>query len=753
MLRSPESDSAINHVHSESVSGSSLQLNHSNSTAYGKYIITGMSCAACATRIEKVVSRIPGISNVRVNLSAERAHIRYNHSQISEEKIIQTIQRAGYQAYPDTPEQVKLQEKVAEQAYQTLWNRWFIAMVLTSCLMIDMYFTMNLHRIFLPVWCQWIMSCAVQWLIGWRFYRGAIRALRSKTANMDVLVAFASGIAFLESSILAFIGYGMVSFDGAAMVIVMVTLGKLLEMRAKHRVNNLLSEKTSAQNTVIAHLYENQNLLHDIPAELLVPGQSIQVYNQEQVPTDVVLVKGRAFIDESFLTGEAHPIDKQPGEFIYGGSYNLSDSWIGRVVRTSDDTVHAHMRHLMDEAQMDRTNSRQWIDQIILWFVPIVFLISLVSFVFHIWTGHLIQAITNAIAVLVAACPCALGLATPTALSVGMHLGLRRGICLRNEDRLRQLSKVNTLIFDKTGTLTTGRLEIVHLQTRADISLETLLRLAASVENGVDHPVARAILQFADTHQITPILSDHPAISYPHGVSKKIETHSVFIGRMTHLESTKETKQFLDQSGFGELRGIDVFRDNEWIGTMWFADEIRPEAKEVIQTLQKRKIEVILLTGDDWPHAKYTANYLGIQNYRAKLSAVDKINLISQLQHAGRIVAMVGDGINDAPALSTAHIGIAFGAATPAALQASDIAILRGDLREILWSTKLATKMLTKIKQNLSWAVLYNVFIVPLAFVGQISPMWAGIGMAFSSVIVMTNSLLLQKSVQESFYL
>lgn len=741
-----DSDNEQSGIDSLSLDPSSPSRSNNQSLQYGKYIVSGMSCSACSSRIEKVLRRIPGVSSVHVNLSSERAYVLYDSHNASDEQVIASIQKAGYDAYVDTEEQSKKREQQKNQTYESLWNRWFLSLVLMSSLMIDMLFSMSLRHHLLPAWCGWAMATIVQLLLGVRFYRGAFLAIRGRMANMDVLVALASSVSYIQSTILAVRGNGIASFDGAAMVLVMVTFGTLLEMRAKLQVSTVMADHAQVPRNLTAHKIYRDGV-KETPAQMLLPGDDVQVYKSEIVPTDVVVLSGVAILDESVLTGESHPAQRNPGDIVYGGSLSLSNKWMGRVSRTIDDTMHAHMMQMVDEAQMERSSTRWWIDKMIAVFVPVIVLISLATLGLHLWTGQgMTVSITNAIAVLVAACPCALGLATPTALAVGLHVGLKNGIGLQNEDRLAELRKIDTVIFDKTGTLTTGKLRIAHVQTRSGIQLETLLALAANAEDGVDHPVARAIISAAHQRQIHWENTSEPHIQ-SRGVTKYIRGHHVFVGQTTQDARAKSAKQslvYMNQgAGPNLLRCVDIFSDGVWMGTVWLADDIRFDAAEVVQSLQANGIDVRMLTGDTWSNAAHVAQALRIPIYQAELDATDKTQVIRNLQQQGRIVAMIGDGINDAPALKTADVGIAFGATTPESLSSADIAIMSGNLHLILWSTKLARAMLKKIRQNLTWAILYNSVSVPLAFFGFIHPMWAGIGMALSSVIVMSNSLLL----------
>ncbi|WDL98197.1 heavy metal translocating P-type ATPase [Alicyclobacillus sp. ALC3] len=715
---------------------------------FQRYIVTGMSCAACSARIEKVVQRVPGVASVHVNLSSERAYVRFDENTLADDTIVAAIERAGYGAVTDSEEQAALREKQKLQSYESLWNRWFLALVIMLSLMGDMFMSMQVGHHVLPTWCGWALTTLVQLLLGGRFYRGAINAIRGRTTNMDVLVALASSVAYIQSTVLALGGEGMASFDGPAMVLVMVTFGKLLEDRAKFGVSALIKSQTQQTGPLVAHKVVRGDIV-ETSASTLLPGDEVRVYGSEVVPTDLVILAGNPMVDESLLTGESLPVQKGAGDIVYGGSTNLVGEWVGRVARTSDDTMHAHLVHAIDQAQMEKSTSRRWIDRVTAVFVPIVIVIALIAFGYQLWLGHsMVHAVTDAIAVLVAACPCALGLATPTALAVGMHVGLKRGICLQNEDRLGQLSKIDTVIFDKTGTLTTGQLRVSDIQTRQGIQPERLLVLAAQAEDGVEHPVARAIVTAALDWQMSWVLTGIADVVRG-GIVRTIQGHRVFVGNSsTRTDTIKRHRPSVAfQHNFDEqVRKVDVLSDGVWLGTLLLSDDLQPGARELVQALQLQGVEVKLLTGDSLANADHVASTLGIPTYMAELDAASKAQAVRDLQAQGRVVAMVGDGLNDALALKTANVGIAFGAATPESLSSADIAIVHGNLQQLLWTLHLAKAMLGKIRQNLIWALLYNSVSIPLAFLGFLSPMWAGAGMALSSVVVMSNSLLLQRS-------
>jgi P-type Cu+ transporter len=706
-----------------------------------EFSIAGMTCAACSARLEKVLNRQAGIE-ANVNLAAERARVRLEGA-TDEAAVIAAVARAGFTASV-VDKDTRAREKARRQAdYQREIRRFWISVALTLPLVGQMFFMFGggHHHPELPRWLQFALATPVQFWIGWRFYDGAYKALRGGGANMDVLVALGTSMAWGFSTVVTLFGLDQhVYFEGGAAVITLVLLGKLLEARAKAQTSEAIESLIRLQPKTARIERDGQWI--EIAVDALMPGDIFMVRPGESVPVDGEVVDGKSSINEAMLTGESMPVGKVAGDKVFAATANGQGVLHCRATGVGEQTLLAGIIRLVGEAQGSKAPVQRLADRISAVFVPVVCAIALLTFAgWWMYSGDFAEALVNAVAVLVIACPCALGLATPTAIMVGTGQGARAGILVKNAEALERAEKIAVLALDKTGTLTRGEpqvTDIVALGTDAD----SALRLAAALEQGSEHPLARAVLARAAT-----VAVDLPKvmnfIATPgHGVAGDIEGRSLRLGApawfgmaddaaILNLQQAGKTVVVLEESGSAQA-------------LLAIADALRPTSRVAVERLRARGIRVVMLTGDNAATAAAIAREAGIDEFRAGILPGDKAAVIGELKSGG-LVAMVGDGINDAPALAAADVSFAIGAGSDVAVEAADLTLIRSDLCGVDDAIELSHATLRKIRQNLFSAFIYNVLGIPLAAFGALNPVVAGAAMAMSSVSVVSNSLLLKR--------
>ncbi len=714
-----------------------------------EFAIGGMTCAACSARLEKVLNRQPGMQ-ANVNLAAERARVRLLGA-ADEAAVVAAVAKAGFSAAL-VDSQTREREKAEKlQVYRREIRRFWISVILTLPLVGQMLFMFGEHghQNELPRWLQLALATPVQFWIGWRFYDGAYKTLRGGGANMDVLVALGTSMAWGFSTVVTVFGLAQhVYFEAGAAVITLVLLGKLLEARAKARTSEAIESLIRLQPKTAR--VERDGQWVDMPVEALMPSDLFLVRPGESVPVDGEVVDGESSVDEAMLTGESMPVGKHAGDKVFAATANGQGALRCRATGVGEHTLLAGIIRLVGEAQGSKAPVQRLADRISSIFVPVVCAIALVTLAgWWGYSGVFAEALVNAVAVLVIACPCALGLATPTAIMVGTGQGARAGILVRNAEALERAEKIAVLALDKTGTLTCGKPQVTDIVPRS-MAGDEALGLAAALEQNSEHPLARAIvaanaipqgdfLRGAVDGKKVANFKSTPGL----GVEGEIDGRSLRLGSPDWLGLAGDPVVIaLQRAG----KTVVVLGEGDAVLALFaVADALRPTSKAAVRRLRERGIRVVMLTGDNAATAAAIAAEAGIDEFRAGILPGDKAAAINELKAGGGLVAMVGDGINDAPALAAADVSFAIGAGSDAAVEAADLTLIRSDLSGVDDAIALSAATLGKIRQNLFFAFIYNVLGIPLAALGWLNPVVAGAAMALSSVSVVSNSLLLKR--------
>ena len=721
--------------------------------------VTGMTCAACAARIERVVARAPGVARVSVNLPLERADVTVEAGTGSA-TITNLIEQAGFGATPRTgsaAERRRIQDRLA--AERRAEDRRTVALFLLSAILtLPLVVPMLLQPLGIawhlsPAW-EMALATPVQFWVGWRFYRGAWKALAGGGANMDVLVALGTSAAYAFSAAMVWIhgdhAHGHLYFEGAAVVITLVLLGKVLEAWARRGTTRALTA-LAAIRPQTARLVSDAGTA-DVPVEILRPGDRLMVQPGERFPVDGVIESGETEADESLVTGESHPVVKRTGDAVITGAVNGVGAVMVVARATGEDTTLARITRLVEAAQTGKAPVQRLVDRISAVFVPIVIGLACAAFGGWLWAGaDLETALVAAVSVLVIACPCALGLATPAALVTGTGAAARVGILVKDIETLERAARVDTVVFDKTGTLTEGRPRLVALAPEPGVSADDLLRVAASLQAGSEHPIGRAIHAegLARTTPQSPLTQPvRVRATVGEGISGEVDGQLTVAGRPAFVK--RQGISAVPSEGPSLPQGstiVAVGWGSRMMGRIALADTPRVEAAEAIATLRGRGIRTVMLTGDTADAAGPVAVAVGLSDADviAGVRPEGKVAVIDDLTRQGRHPAMVGDGLNDAPALARAAIGIAMGTGAAAAIESAPVTLMRPDPRLVPAALDIAARTVSKIRQNLFWAFAYNVIGLPLAAFGLLSPSLAGAAMALSSVSVVTNSLLLNR--------
>lgn len=732
-------------------------MNEPDKSRVVEFAIGGMTCAACSARLEKVLNRQAGMQ-ANVNLAAERARVRLS-AEVNESAVVAAVAKAGFTAAM-VDSQTREREKAEKQrVYHGEIRRFWIAVVLTLPLVGQMLFMFGEHghQNELSRWLQLALATPVQFWIGWRFYDGAYKSLQGGGANMDVLVALGTSMAWGFSAVVTVFGLDQhVYFEGGAAVITLVLLGKLLEARAKARTSEAIESLIRLQPRT-ARVERNGEWV-DMPVEALMPGDNFLVRPGESVPVDGELVDGESSVDEAMLTGESMPVGKHIGDKVFAATTNGQGAMRCRATGVGEHTLLAGIIRMVGEAQGSKAPVQRLADRISAIFVPTVCAIALLTLAGWWWySGQFSVALVNAVAVLVIACPCALGLATPTAIMVGTGQGARAGILVKNAEALERAEKITVLALDKTGTLTCGTPQVTDVVALA-ATREEALGLAGALEQNSEHPLARAIVSagsktLAVSAEATIDATATPAVNREkvanfksfagHGVEGEIAGRMLRLGSPSWLGLDADPVVVaLQRTG----KTVVVLAEGRLTLALFaIADALRPTSREAVRRLRARGIRVVMLTGDNVSTAAAIAAEAGIDEYRAGILPGDKAAAINELKTAGGLVAMVGDGINDAPALAAADVSFAIGAGSDAAVEAADLTLIRSDLCGVVDAIDLSAATLGKIRQNLFFAFIYNVLGIPLAALGWLNPVVAGAAMAMSSVSVVSNSLLLKR--------
>ncbi|MDJ1156401.1 heavy metal translocating P-type ATPase [Macrococcus caseolyticus] len=719
--------------------------------AHAEFDITGMTCAACSNRIEKVLNKQSAIQNATVNLSTEVATVDYYPGNMDESDIIERIKKLGYDATLKSEEQSSRKEnKLRRKKYKLI-----LAAVLSLPLLLTMLthlFGIHLPHIFMNPWFQFAFAFPVQFIIGWQFYTGAYKSLRSGSANMDVLVALGTSAAFFYSlyeSIKWMRGLTNdphLYFETSAVLITLILFGKYLEARAKSQTTNALSSLLNLQAKDARVMRGGKEQLVSIDA--LQVGDHIIVKPGEKVPVDGVIIKGNSSVDESMLTGESIPVEKHMGDKVIGATMNKNGSFTMEATKVGKDTALQSIVKIVESAQGSKAPIQRMADVISGYFVPIVVGIAILTFI--VWMLFVKQgfeaSLVAAISVLVIACPCALGLATPTSIMVGTGRAAEHGILFKGGEHLERTHEIETIVLDKTGTITKGEPEVTDF-TGDDRALQYL----ASSEQSSEHPLASAIVKYAEAQAVSLEEVSHFEAVSGHGIRTQIDNEDIYVGNRKLMQQYNiEIETFEPNMQLFEAQGktaMMIAYEGKVQGIVAVQDTVKPSAKDAIDELKAMGIEVIMLTGDNTRTAQAIASEVGINEVISEVLPEDKAEKVKALQAQGRKVAMVGDGVNDAPALALSDIGIAIGTGTEVAIEAADVTILGGELTLIPEAIKLSHATIRNVKQNLGFAFGYNVIGIPFAALGLLAPWIAGLAMALSSVSVVSNALRL-KSVK-----
>jgi P-type Cu+ transporter len=730
-------------------------------TEKADFAITGMTCAACSARIEKGLNKLDGVVKANVNLALETASVEFNGATLTTGDIIKKVEGLGYGAHVKEDEKDTSDYRQKEIAKQT--KKFIISAILSLPLLWAMvgHFTFTsfiwVPEMFMNPWVQLALATPVQFIIGSQFYIGAYKALKNKSANMDVLVALGTSAAYFYSLYLSFMSLSMMSthtvelyYETSAVLITLIILGKLFEAKAKGRSSEAIKKLMGLQAKTAT--VERNGMEQEIPLEEVVVGDILYIKPGEKIPVDGKIVEGRSAIDESMLTGESVPIDKSIGDEVIGATLNKNGFLKVEAKKVGRDTALAQIIKVVEEAQGSKAPIQRLADKISGVFVPIVVALAVLTFIiWYVWVapGDFAEALEKLIAVLVIACPCALGLATPTSIMAGSGRAAEFGILFKGGEHLEMTHRITTVVLDKTGTVTNGKPVLTDVFTDPSQNEVDFLSLVGSAEKQSEHPLAQAIVQgIKDKGIALKDVSEFEALP-GFGIKAMVDGKEVLIGTrklMTNnnvtITSALEKMNELERTG---KTAMLVAFNGQYAGMVAVADTIKETSLTAINRLKDMGLDVIMITGDNQQTAAAIASQAGIEQVIAEVLPEGKADEIKKLQSQGKKVAMVGDGINDAPALAVADIGMAIGTGTDVAMEAADITLIRGDLNSIADAIFMSKKTITNIKQNLFWALAYNSLGIPVAALGLLAPWLAGAAMAFSSVSVVLNALRLQK--------
>jgi cation-transporting ATPase V/Cu+-exporting ATPase len=713
------------------------------------FAVRGMTCGSCAARVQRTLGKQPGVTSAEVNFATATAHVVLDVPPADPDALRAAVVKAGYemerQGSPASgPAPGEEPPRDEEHAAQRSWHRrGLLAWPLGLAIMGIAVWPGAMHQAWAP-WAQLALATPVQFVAGWPFLREAARRARRLTASMDTLIAMGTLAAYTFSVVELALGGHALYFETSALLIAFLVLGRYVEVRAKRRAGTAIAALLALGAKQARVIREGVEVM--VPAEQVRLGDLVRVRPGEKIPTDGKVVDGSSAVDESMLTGESLPVDKSVGASVAGATMNTSGALTIQTTAVGADTALARIVALVSAAQAGKGQAQRLADRISGVFVPAVIVLAAATFLGWWLVGaDPVHGLVAAVAVLIVACPCALGLATPVAIMVGTGRGASLGILIKGVEVLERTRNITTVVFDKTGTLTRGDMALTDTEPDVGTTAAELLRRAAAVEADSEHPIGRAVAAARDVRAAPPVVTGFEALA-GHGVRAQVDGETVWVGRRAMVaeaglalsDDLARTAQGLEEQG---RTAVFAGWDGRVRGVLAVADTLKEGAAETVAELHRMGLTVAMLTGDNARTARAIAARVGIDTVLAEVLPADKQSEITRLRNSGEVVAMVGDGVNDAPALVTADLGIALGTGTDVAIESSDLTLMRGDLAGVPTAIRLSRRTYRTIVQNLGWAFVYNVALIPLAAAGQLNPIVAGAAMGFSSVSVVANSL------------
>lgn len=723
--------------------------------------ISGMTCAACATKIEKRFAKMDGVVSANVNFALENVAVTYDEGQVTTGEMMETVKKLGYSLKPQTSKEETASNKEEEIRHQT--GKFIFSAILSLPLLWTMIthfeFTSFLYipDLFMNPWVQLALATPVQFVVGAQFYSGAYKALRNKSANMDVLIALGTTVAYLYSIFLGWewhvngqTGMPELYFEAAAVIITLVILGKLFEVRAKGRTGQAIQKLLGLQAKTARIIRDGEEM--EVSIEEVLVGDTVIVRPGEKIPVDGQVINGHSAVDESMITGESIPVDKKQGDPAIGATINKNGVLTVEATKVGKDTALSQIVKVVEEAQGSKADIQRIADKVSGIFVPVVVLIAIATFL--VWylaiaPGDLRSALVPLITILVIACPCALGLATPTSIMAGSGRAAEMGVLFKGGEHLENTRSIQTIVLDKTGTVTKGQPELTNVHINAPFEENYVLSVVGAAEKSSEHPLAEAIVKGVEEKGIQVNAPDDFEAVPGYGIRSIVDGSEVLVGTRKLMKQQEiaigDFEQIMSELEEQGKTAMLIAIEGQLAGLVAVADTVKETSKAAIERMHELGLEVIMLTGDNQRTADAIGKQVGIDRVIAEVVPEQKAEEIKNIQKVGKKVAMVGDGINDAPALAVADIGMAIGTGTDVAIEAADITLMRGDLHSVADSVQISSKTIRNIKQNLFFAFFYNSASIPIAAAGLLAPWVAGAAMAFSSVSVVLNALRLQR--------